>query len=567
MSTPFFSRGLSIGIFTLVLLCGVSLLPGVAGADAASTDDLRALVARDDWVLVRVELASAPAAAGVSFSAAEAMAQENAVADLLFALPEGSYADVERITDGSTLVMRVDALGLNGLLVSGTVTSVTPAVVPAAMQRVAAGWLHTVAVKPDGSLWTWGHNWDGQLGDGNTTDRATPVLIMNGVTAVTAGDNHTVALKIDGSLWAWGDNWKGQLGDGTTTDRSSPRSVMNGVGAIAAGVSHTLALRTDGSVWAWGWNIDGQIGDGTTTDRSRPVVVMNGVSAIAGGGWHTLALKTDGTLWLWGSKSHGQLGDGAHGWGIYRTTPAYLMNGVVAAAAGASHTLALKANGSLWAWGNNEEGQLGDGTTRDRFRPIRIMDGVAAIAAGSYHTLALKRDGSLWAWGNNGSGELGDGTRTHRYSPIHVMNGVAAAAGGGSHTLGLKIDGSLWAWGDGYWGQLGNGTTTPRLRPARVSGFGPVLKPAAPTNLAAKAISGTQINLTWQDNSSNEQGFRIERKIGTAPWVQIARVAADTTSFANRGLTPNTNYRYRVRAFNAGGTSAYATSTAVKTPR
>jgi hypothetical protein len=147
------------------------------------------------------------------------------------------------------------------------------------------------------------------------------------------------------------------------------------------------------------------------------------------------------------------------------------------------------------------------------------------------------------------------------------MNRVAAVTAGTNHTLARKTDGSLWAWGNNYGGQLGDGTTTVRLRPVRVIGFGPVLKPAAPSALTTNVMSRTQINLTWRDNSSNESGFRIQCKIGTAAWVQIAEVPANSTSYASLGLMANTNYRYRVRAFNAAGVSAWATSTVVKTPQ
>jgi alpha-tubulin suppressor-like RCC1 family protein len=342
---------------------------------------------------------------------------------------------------------------------------------------------------------------------------------------------------------------------------------MDAVSAIAGGAYFTLALKNDGGLWAWGNNLDGQIGDGTTTNRPSPVRIMGGVTAIAAGGWHALALKTDGTLWVWGSNSHGQLGDGRSGWGQHRTKPRYLMSGVRAIAAGASHTLALRTDGSLWACGNNEVGTLGDGTTTDRSRPVHISDGVAAIAAGAYHSLALKTDGTLWAWGSNGFGRLGDGTTIDRSRPVDVANGMVAISGGGTHTLAQKSDGSLWSWGYNFWGQLGNGTTSTRRLPARVLGFGPVLKPTAPTALTATVISSTQITLRWRDNSSTEQGFRIARKVGAAAWAPLTEVTANVIGFADTGLTPNTRYRYRVQAFNAGGTSAFATSTAVKTPR
>jgi alpha-tubulin suppressor-like RCC1 family protein len=500
-------RALSVG-----LLCGPT--PGLAGTGEASltADDLRELVARDDRVLVRVELAAGQPSGDAGVPAVASEAQDTAVEDLLFALPEGSYADVERLADGAALVLRVDAAGFDGLLASSEVAAITPAGMPAAMRRLAAGF-HSLALQIDSSLWAWGYNISGQVGDGTTTNRLRPVPVMNGVAAVASGDGHTLALATDGSLWAWGYNGFGQLGDGTTTDRSSPVAVMSGVAAVAGGGYHTLALRTDGSLWAWGHNEVGQLGDGTTTDRSSPVAVMTGVAAVAAAGYHTLALKTDG---------------------------------------------------SLWAWGNNHSGQVGDGTTTNRLWPVPVLTGVAAVAGGGAHTLALKSDGSLWAWGNNGSGQLGDGTRTGRLWAVAVLTGVAAVAAGIEHTLALKRDGSLWTWGANGYGQLGDGTTTRRLLPVPVTVFRPT-RAATPSELAATVASTARIDLRWRDNSSNETGFRIERKIGTGAWSQIATVGANVTAFASTGLKASTTYRYRVRAFNTAGTSAYSNTVTTRT--
>ncbi|HUT69838.1 MAG TPA: Calx-beta domain-containing protein [Desulfatiglandales bacterium] len=193
--------------------------------------------------------------------------------------------------------------------------------------------------------------------------------------SIAGGGAHTLALKDDDTLWAWGYNYYGQLGDGTTTDRTTPVQVSNitDVVAIAGGYYHTLALKADGTLWAWGANWYGQLGDGTTTHRTTPVQVLNltNVIATAGGGEHTLALKADGTLWAWGCNGYGQLGNGTT---THRTTPAQVpsLTDVVAITAGAYHILALKADGTLWAWGYNYYGQLGDGTTTDRTTPVQV---------------------------------------------------------------------------------------------------------------------------------------------------------------------------------------------------
>jgi len=228
---------------------------------------------------------------------------------------------------------------------------------------------------------------------------------------LAAGDGHTVALKSDGSVWAWGANFYGQLGDGTTTDRHSPIQVhgandtgyLTDIVAIATGYSHTVALKSDGTVWAWGANWAGQLGDGTATDRHTPIQVhgsgdvgyLTDITAIAAGEWHTVALKSDGTVWAWGANWAGQLGDGTatekhspvqvHGSGDV----GYLTD-ITAIAAGEWHTVALKSNGSVWAWGRNDEGQLGDGTVTEKHTPVQVhgsgdvgyLTDITAVAAG-----------------------------------------------------------------------------------------------------------------------------------------------------------------------------------------
>jgi len=431
--------------------------PGDAAAPQAAA--LRAQVAAAGWVTVRVDLRASAVVAAEDL--------EQTAKDLLFALPVGSYDGVKRAADSASMTLRVDAAGLDALLGSPWAMSVAAAGNPE-MQRLAAGNNHSLAIKTDGTLWAWGYNDRGQLGDGTSTNRSTPVQVLTEVAAVAAGEEHSLAIKTDGSLWAWGSNLGGKLGDGTRTDRWTPVQVLTDVAAVAAGVYHTLAIKTDGSLWAWGSNSYGQLGDGIRTLRSStPIQVLTGVAAVAAGGRHTLALKTDGSLWAWGAN-WGQLGDGTQ---TDRWTPVQVLTGVAAVTAGYSHTLALKTDGSLWAWGSNDWGQLGDGTGTDRLTPVQVLTGVAAMAADYLHSLAIKTDGSLWAWGAN-FGQLGDGTGTNRWTPVQVLTGVAAAEAGWFHTLARRTDGSLWAWGSNSYGQLGDGTTTGHPRPVPVAGFG-----------------------------------------------------------------------------------------------
>lgn len=333
---------------------------------------------------------------------------------------------------------------------------------------ITSGWQFSLALKSDGSLWAWGRNEYGQLGDGTTTDNNSPIQIGTATDwqAIAVGDDHALAIKTDGSLWAWGDNSIGQLGDGTTINKSVPTQIGSGTdwAIIAAGTDYTLAIKTDGSLWAWGWNNHGQLGDGTTTYRISPVQIGTATDwqTVAGASGHTLAIKTDGSLWAWGRNDIGAVGDGT---GIDQYTPVQIGTSTDwhAIAPEGLFSCAIKSDGSLWAWGSNNQGQHGDGTTTTRFSPIQIGTDLDwhAIAGGDYHMLALKTDGSLWAWGNNQCGEQGDGTTDKKTLPIQIgtdsdWNIIDA---GGDFTLGLKNDGSLWGCGANRYGQLGDGTT------------------------------------------------------------------------------------------------------------
>jgi alpha-tubulin suppressor-like RCC1 family protein len=378
---------------------------------------------------------------------------------------------------------------------------------------VAGGDNHTIALKNNGTVWAWGHNGHGQLGDGTTSDRSIPVQVrssggggvLTNAKGIAGSEDYSAALKADGTVWSWGCNDFGKLGDNTLTDRETPVQVkgpggagfLGNVRAVTAGNYHMAALKNDGTVWSWGCNACGQLGDGTTTDRKTPVQVkgsggagfLGGVTAVTAGYSHTVALKGDGTVWAWGYNDHGQLGDGTT---TDRWTPvqvkgpggAGFLEDVAAIAAGFDHVMALKEDGTVWAWGCNDDGQLGDGTTTWRSTPVQVkgpggvgfLGDVTAVAAGYGHTAAPKADGTVWAWGRNGTGQLGDGTTTWRSTPVQVLgpggaetlNNVIAVAAGRYHTVALKNDGAVWAWGDNIRGQLGDGTTTDRWTPVRV---------------------------------------------------------------------------------------------------
>jgi alpha-tubulin suppressor-like RCC1 family protein len=349
---------------------------------------------------------------------------------------------------------------------------------------MAAGMGHSLAIREDETVWAWGANYSGQLGDGTNTNRHTPVQVinLNNVVAVATRDSHTLALRDWGTIWAWGRNDFGQLGYGTTINRNTPVKVNIGrVVAIATGGDHSLALKEDGTVWTWGNNYFGQLGDGTygghenTMKPPLQVSNLNNVVAIAAGMGHSIALKADGTVWTWGANSSGQLGDGA----TYNISPTPVqvsnLTNVIAIAAGEYHSLALKADGTVWTWGSNDFGQLGDGTTINRNTPVQVnsLNNAVNIAAGWSYSVALKEDGTVWAWGRNDYGQLGDGTNEDNYIPVQVsnLNNVVAVAAGMWHSIALKEDGSIWTWGRNDSGQLGDGSSINRNTPVRVRNF------------------------------------------------------------------------------------------------
>jgi alpha-tubulin suppressor-like RCC1 family protein len=360
----------------------------------------------------------------------------------------------------------------------------------------------------------WGLNASGQLGNGANTTTANAVAVrgLSGVSAVATAGDHNLALRDDGTVWAWGYNVYGQLGDGTTTKRNAPVQVsgLNSVIAVAAGDEHSLALKGDGTVWAWGANgSEGRLGDGTSINRPSPVQVtgLTDVKAIGAGFRHSLAIKNDGTVRAWGWNGYGQLGDGTLD--NSRRTPVQTvgLGGVAAVAGGYGHTIALLDDGSVWSWGRNINGQLGNGTTTDRATPAPIggLVGVVDIAAGDYHNLAVLVDGTVRAWGLNSSGQLGDGTLTQRATPgaVSGLAEVADLAAGLAQSLAAKTDGTAWAWGDNRFGKLGDGTTVERRpAPVRVSGAGNASAVAA-GNEHSLAVVTVDLGPTFADVPAN----------------------------------------------------------------
>ncbi|MCC6251570.1 MAG: T9SS type A sorting domain-containing protein [Bacteroidia bacterium] len=358
-------------------------------------------------------------------------------------------------------------------------------------QSIAAGGWHSVVICSDKTVKAFGENNTGQLGNGDNTDQNQPVSAgsLNNIIAVSAGGDqleaHSMALKSDGTVWCWGSNLYGQLGNASTTNTNTPVQslLVSGMTAISAGGWHSVALKNDGTVWTWGWNMDGQLGDGTTTDR---IVLgqVNGLSdivAISAGTYHVLALKSDGTVWAWGDNQYGQIGNGNTGTDVTSPIMVNGLNNVVKISAGRFFSLAVKNDGTVWTWGQNQYGQLGNSTTNDSNTPVQVSNlndvNPKVVATGAFHCVVMKNDGSLWAWGRNTYGNLSDNTVTHRSLPIQMqgLSDAEGAAAGTNFTIVYKSDGSFWGCGRNASGQLGDGTLTQHNILTQSTGMCPII--------------------------------------------------------------------------------------------
>jgi alpha-tubulin suppressor-like RCC1 family protein len=357
---------------------------------------------------------------------------------------------------------------------------------PVQAATIAVGFSHSCALSTQGQVKCWGDNYLGQLGDGTTLDHFTPVNAVGltaDVQAISSLHKHTCALTIAGGVKCWGYNLHGEQGDGTTINRLVPGDVVgltSGVSQIAVGGFHTCALLSSGGIQCWGANWHGQLGDGSTHERHTPVDVIGlegNVLSIAAGKFHTCALTNEGGIKCWGYNRHGEQGNGATEDRLIPGDVIGLTGGAAALAPGALHTCALKANGSVVCWGDNMEGQIGDGTTTQRLTPVNVLGlngGVGALKSGAFHSCALLNSGEVKCWGDNWAGQVGDGTTFDRAMPqlIGSLTGlVATVDGGDSHTCAVVLGGEILCWGSNGYGQIGVNTSALRLAPVSVQGL------------------------------------------------------------------------------------------------
>ncbi len=319
--------------------------------------------------------------------------------------------------------------------------------------QVSGGYSHSAVIRSDESLWVWGQGIYGLLGNNSEVDRSTPVTTFAGGNdwkQVSCGTNHTTAIKNDGSLWIWGYNSSGQLGINNTVTRSTPVTTFAGGTnwkQVSGGSSHTAAIKTDGSLWIWGQGANAELGNNATTNRSTPVTTFaggNNWKQVSCGTNYTAAIKTDGSLWTWGFGTSGQLGNNDT---TNRSTPVTTFAGGTnwkQVFCGTNHTAAIKTDGTLWLWGAGSTGRLGNNDTTNRSTPVTTFTGGTnwkQVSGGASHTAAIKTDGTLWVWGRGTQGQLGNNTTTARSTPVTTFAGGTnwkQVESGYNHTVTIK---------------------------------------------------------------------------------------------------------------------------------
>ncbi|HVT78846.1 MAG TPA: RHS repeat-associated core domain-containing protein [Acidimicrobiales bacterium] len=440
---------------------------------------------------------------------------------------------------------------------------------------VALGNVHTLALTANGAVYAWGNNANGQLGVGDTNPRSTPTQVSglsSGVIAIATRNNSSYALKSDGTLVSWGRNDAGQLGSGDTVEYHSPHAVASvaGATAVSAGEFSAYALTSSG-VKSWGLNTLNQLGRTCSGSACWTPALVGGltgltITAIAAGGYHGVALASTGSVYVWGSNSDGQLGQGTiGGTNPSSAIPITTIANIGSVNAGRYLTVAIGTDGTTYTFGDNANGQLGDGTTTDTGtatnQPAEARGDESSLnnsaPGGWYHTLALRTNGTVAASGLNSSGQLGDGTTTDRNKPVAVngLKNITAVATGLYHSVALDTAGNVWTWGQNTNGQLGDGTTTDRHLPIRVY---TASNAPAPNNFPATAIAanGNTTYALLSDGTVRAWGQNDKGQVGNHDY-NPANVLLPTPVVKSDSTTLT-----GVASIAAGGATGYARTTA-----
>lgn len=434
--------------------------------------------------------------------------------------------------------------------------------------KVAAGTDFTCARKTDATVWCWGLNTSGQLGDGTTTNRTRPVQVSNltGVADVDNQSDFACALKSDGTVWCWGNGGFGQLGNGATTNSNTPVQVtgLSGVTQISTGYGHACAVLSDGTVRCWGWNVNHMLGNGTTTSSSTPISVSGITTAtqIQAGAWNNCVLLADQTITCWGSGSQ-MRGSGGSGSGSVKTSPTGISGVTMLSNAHGQHICAKMSDQSVKCWGYNDHGQVGDNSQVDRNTPVVIADltGVIGMSSANHTTCAVKSDGSPWCWGWGGWGQLGTGNSADQFIPAAVpsVGSVSQISAGYVHSCAVLTDSTIKCWGRNSYGSLGNGTTTNTT--SAVTVLAPAVTLTAPSSITVTATASTakSLDVSWGAiTGATSYTVKLYNAAGTSTLATKTGVTSTSTtintttygSFAN-----NTAYLVSVTAIGDSGAS------------
>ncbi|SOD74894.1 alpha-tubulin suppressor-like RCC1 family protein [Jatrophihabitans sp. GAS493] len=430
------------------------------------------------------------------------------------------HQDTCAITDAQALY----CWGYNGLgqLGDGTVgDEFDPELIAGSWSSISAGYDGTCGIKTDQTLWCWGYNVHGSVGDSTTADKHAPTAAtVSGTTtwlSVSVGQYFACGLKTDHTLWCWGNNGNGELGIGSTTDATLPTQVgATTWSAVGTGYDHACAVKSsDSSLWCWGYNAQGQLGDASTTQRTSPVAVAGGGTwtAVSGGILHTCATRVSGAMYCWGYNAYGQVGDGTTT--TPRSSPTLVTTSGVTTwstvTLGQNTSCGLKTDNTLWCWGHNDLGMLGNGNTTDQ--PTPVSPGTSTyntISGGFQHVCGIRSGGTIWCQGYDGYGIAGQTKDYGVFAPSQLPLTASAWASGAQATTdgcGVKSDGTIWCWGNNAYGQDGDSTVTVNLAPDRAgSGTNWSTVSMGHYTTCGLTTAGSNNLLCWGYGGSNQFG-------------------------------------------------------------